>query len=170
MQLTTQLIEQVYRLANKYGNGKGKDYAHDCFVVLEDRPEEESTWALRIARQVILDLLDKEKVRVSVMSTSDPDFVEVCYDDRVIDVDGYVNKIHNGRLQAIVDDYVDKVKLSDKDERYFCRHRFELDRDLRKYLKPVSAWMLLVSRIEPFRRSLKKLKQDSARLSMLRVQ
>lgn len=170
MQLTTQLQEQVYRLAFKYGNGQGEDFAQKCFLVLWQRPESESEFALRIARQTILNLLQREELRAVAMSTSDPAFVEVCYDDRVIDVDKYRDGIRNKRLQAIVDDYVDKVKLSGKDKDYLCLHRFELDRDMAKYLKPVSAWTILVNKIEPFRRSLKKLKQETARLSMMRAQ
>jgi len=163
-------MEQVSALANKYGNGQGEDFAQECFLILWQRPESESTFALRIARQVILDLLKREEIRASAMSTSDPNFVEVCYDDRVVDVDRYVDMIHNKRLQAIVDDYIDKVKLSGRDERYLCRHRFELDRSFEKYLKPITAWALLVLKVEPFRRSYRKLKQETARLSMLRAQ
>lgn len=169
MQLTTQLQEQIRRLAFKYANGQGEDFAQECFLVLWQRPESESEFALRIARQTIFNLLQREEIRACAMSTSDPAFVGVCYDDRVIDVDSYVDKIHCGRLQAIVDDYVDGESLSIKDRFYLYRHRFELDRSFEKYLKPMSAWMILVNKIEPFRRSLKKLKQETARLSMLRA-
>lgn len=170
MQLSTQLQEQIRHLAFKYGNGKGEDFAQECFLVLWQRPESESAWALRIARQTILNLLKREELRASAMSTSDPAFVEVCYDDRVIDVEAYRKGIKDLRLRAIVDDYVDEVKLSGKDKEYLCRHRFELDRDVRKYLKSVSAWMILVNKVEPFRRSLKKLKQETAHRSMIRAQ
>jgi len=170
MQLSKTLQEQVHRLAHRYGNGQGEDFAQECFLVLWQRPEEESEFALRIARQTILNLLRREEIRASAMSTSDPDFVEVCYDDRVVDVDKYVENIHCGRLQAIVDDHVDKVKLSNANKLYLGHHRQELDRSFEKYLKPMSTWMILVNKIEPFRRSLKKLKRDGQRLAMLRAQ
>lgn len=170
MQLSQTLQEQIRRLAFKYANGQGEDFAQECFLVLWQRPESESEFALRIARQVILKLLRKEELRACAMSTSDPDYVEVCYDDRIIDVDRYRDGIHNKRLQAIVDDYIDSVAMSNADQLYLQHHRLELDRSFEKYLKPIPPWVILVSKIEPFRRSLKKLKDETARLSLMRAQ
>lgn len=162
MQLSPTLRAQVHRLCLRYGNGQGEDMAQDCFLILLQRPENEICYALRIAKEVCINWLRKEEVRASAMSTNDPNFVEPTIDGKAVDVESYINHIHSARLRAIVDQYVDgETPLSDADRQYLGRNRSQLDQDLRKYLKTKSPWMLLVEKIEPFRRSLKRLRQDS---------
>jgi len=164
MQLSPALQGQVRGIA------KDPDLTQDCFLVLLQRSEAESSFALRIAKQVCVEQWRKEQVHVSAMSTDHPDFVEPVCQAESVDVDRYVDKIKNQRLQAIVNQYIDGETLSHRDVVYLGRHRYELNRDLRKYLKQKSTWQILVEKIEPFRRSLRQLKDESVRLAILRAQ
>lgn len=161
MQLSTTLQAQVRRLCLHYGNGQGDDMAQECFLVLLQRPQNETVYALRIAKQTCIDWLRKEETRAS-MSADDASFSEPTIHGESVDVDAYIKEIHNARLRAIVDQYVDgDSPIPTGDRQYLSRNRDQLDHDLRKYLKMKSPWMLFVEKIEPFRRSLKRLRQDS---------
>ena len=151
MQLTPTLINQVY------AHVQDKDLAHECFLVLDKKPERDSRYVLRIARQVKIDRFRREKLRSSNMSIDDPDFLEPISQAQEIDFEKYIREIKNKKLRTIIDQYIDKIPLTGNQRMYLHNHRRELDQDLTKYLKPVSPWMLLVQKVEPFRRSLKDL-------------
>lgn len=167
MNLSLTLQAKVKIIAHHYGHGfDGDDMAQDCFVLLWELPEDTSTpYALRCCHNVCLSRLRSEEIRATKSLTFEP----ILYGETV-DVEKYIAHIKNIRLRAIVDRFVDKETSSNADRRYFQRYRFELDRDLRKYLKQKSAWMIWFDKVEPFRRSFKKLSDYSTHLAMLRTQ
>lgn len=167
MNLSPVLQAKVKTIAHRYGKGwDGDDLAQDCFVLLWELPEGTLTgYALRSCHNLCIHALRKEGVRASESLEFEP----VLYGEAV-DLEKYIRHIKDLRLQAIVDQFVDKEALSGPDLDYLYYHRKELDRDIRKYLKQKSAWQILVEKIEPFRRSLRKLKDQSVRLAIIRAQ
>jgi len=165
MNLTPQLQEQVRSLA------KDPDLAQDCFVVLWQRPEKDSRFALRIAKQTCTDQYRRQAVRKADLSIDQPDFVEPVCQGESVDVDRYIDNIKNRRLRSIVDQYVDGEKpVTKRDRDYLSYHRKELDRDLTKYLKPKSAWQWFIEAWEPYHRTVKQLIIESVRIEMVRAQ
>lgn len=169
MNLSPALQVQVRSIAHKFGHGwDGDDLSQDCFCLLWQLPESKAPQALTICRNLCIDKLRSEEVRFS-SQLSALGFEPVLFGE-CVDVEKYIQHIKDLRLRAIVDQFVDKEALSGADRRYLCSHRKELDWDLRKYLKQKSAWQILVDKIEPFRRSFRKLKDRSVRMELVRAQ
>lgn len=169
MNFSPQLQGQVSRLAHRFGSGwDGDDMAQDCFVLLWQLPESKAPQALTICRNLCIDKLRAEEIRAS-SSLSALSFQHVLYGE-CVDVEKYKEHIKDLRLRAIVDQYIDREALSQSDCKYLQRHRNELDRDLRKYLRQKSAWMIWFDKCEPFLRPLCKLIQESVRIQMVRTQ
>ena len=170
MQLSPALQGKVKAIAHKYGHGwDGDDMAQDCFVLLWELPDGTSvTYALRCCHNLCIDALRKEQVRAS-SQLSALSFQPVLYGEAV-DPEKYIRHIKDLRLRAIVDQFVDREALSPSDRKHLQRHRCELDRNLRRYLRQKSAWQILVEKIEPFRRSYRSLKNQSAHIQIMRAQ
>lgn len=169
MQLSDQLQKKVKTIAHKYGIGwDGDDLTQDCFVMIysPDFPDYSDGQILKACHNLCINKLKAQEVRAS----SSIDFEPLLYGETV-DVEKYIEHIKDLRLGAIADQVVDGERpLSSKDRFYLYYHRGELDRDMRKYLKQKSAWQILIDKIEPFKRSLRKLKDQSVRAQMLRTQ
>jgi len=160
MHLSKTLIRQVSSIAHHYGQGwDGDDMNQSCLAELWELPDETSqAYALKTCHNLCIDYL-REEERKAHGSTDDPAFFEPMIYGQIVDKEKYIRHIHDLRLRAIVDQYVDGESLSVKDRFYLYRHRHELDLNVAKYLIPVSPWMLLVKYCEPFKRTDAQLKE-----------
>jgi len=169
MQLSPALQAQVKTIAHRYGSGwDGDDLSQDCFAMIysPNFPDYSEGEILKACHNLCINKLRSEKIR----ATESLSFEPVLYGESV-DVEKYIEHIDNLRLQAIVDQFVDGEKaLSNAQMLYLGRHRQELDRDLRKYLKQKSAWQIFIEAWEPYHRTLKELTEHSLHLQMVRAQ